>query len=219
MDREQFLQRVRTASRSSGLPPVPRDAPGGLVPVVPSDDLIDRFIERVRMVDGSAEVASDTEDAIGIVRTIVESYGAETYLTWDEDQLPVDGLLGRLPGRRVSAEIAADVTARLDHQSGYMELVVGITGADAGLAESGSIVLTAGPGRPRMASAIPLTHIALLRAQDIVPTLSHWVAAHPEAPARTSNLTVITGPSRTADIEQVLNLGVHGPKHLHVVIL
>jgi L-lactate dehydrogenase complex protein LldG len=70
-----------------------------------------------------------------------------------------------------------------------------------------------------MASLIPLVHIALLRSADISPSLSHWVAEHPEAARQTSNLVFVTGPSRTADIEQVLNLGVHGPKHLHVVLL
>ena len=70
-----------------------------------------------------------------------------------------------------------------------------------------------------MASLIPLVHIALLREQDISPSLSHWIADNPTAAANTSNLVVITGPSRTADIEQILNLGVHGPKYLHVLVV
>ncbi len=219
MERDQFLQRVRTASATSGLQPAAGEAPGGLVPDLSVDDLTARFIERLEMVDASSHMVSDGEAATRAVVDLMAAYGATEYLSWDPDQLPVAGLLDRLPGRRVSGEIAADVAARLGHQTGYMDLQVGITGADAGLAESGSIVLAAGPGRPRMASAIPLAHIALLRAGDIVPTLSHWVDEHPLAAAGTSNLVVITGPSRTADIEQVLNLGVHGPKHLHVVVV
>jgi L-lactate utilization protein LutC len=53
----------------------------------------------------------------------------------------------------------------------------------------------------------------------IARSLAHYAIDHPAAIEGTSNLVVITGPSRTADIEQQLNLGVHGPKHLHVILV
>jgi L-lactate dehydrogenase complex protein LldG len=181
--------------------------------------LVERFVERVEAAAGVIHQVANDEAAIQVVVDLLGKYEAEEYLAWDAEHLPVAGLTDRLPGRFASAEVSADASDRLGHQTGYMELRVGITGASGGLAESGSIVLDSGPGRPRMASLIPLVHIALLRSSDIVPSLPHWVADNPQAAVDTANLVVITGPSRTADIEQILNLGVHGPKDVHVVLL
>ena len=219
MEREAFLQRIRTATQNPDLPVGPPEAPGGLVPDLSGTDLVERFRTRIEAVDGIAHRLTDDGEAIHIITGLLEEYEATDYLAWDADHLPIPGLLERLPGGPRSSQVGAEPSERLNHQAGYMDAQVGITGAIAGLAESGSIVLDCGPGRPRMASLIPLAHIALLRSTDISPSLSHWVAENPTAAADTSNLFVITGPSRTADIVQILNLGVHGPKHLHVILL
>lgn len=97
---------------------------------------------------------------------------------------------------------------------------VGLTGADAGIAETGSIVLRC-PGEDlRLATMISEIHIAVIRAGDIYPEayaaediLAGFFSDSPDYTA------FITGPSRTADIERVLSLGVHGPLELHVLIL
>ncbi|HDH02756.1 MAG TPA: lactate utilization protein C, partial [Actinobacteria bacterium] len=119
----------------------------------------------------------------------------------------------------VDGHVPADQVGRLEHQEAYHSVQLGLTGADAGLAESGSVVLSSGPGRPRMASAIPIVHVVLLRVGSIYASLSQYFAAHPRAAFDRTNLIVVTGPSRTGDIESKLTLGVHGPKHVHVVIV
>lgn len=219
MEREAFLDRVRSAMATADLPTAPVQAPGRLVPDLGIANLLDRFIERLESVDGTAHRVSNDSEAIAAVGSVLEEYEADRYLSWDPEYLPVVGLLDSLAGIREPDTVATDGTARLDHQAGYMNLRAGITGTIGALADSGTIILDAGPGRARMASLIPLVHIALLRESDIAPGLSHWMAEHADRVAATSNLVFITGPSRTADIEQVLNLGVHGPKHLHVVIV
>lgn len=88
----------------------------------------------------------------------------------------------------------------------------GVTLCEAAVAETGSLLIASGPGRSRLASLAPPVHIALLRQSDLVASLEEGLA---HAPARTSWL--VTGPSRTADIEGVLVRGVHGPKRLWVV--
>jgi L-lactate dehydrogenase complex protein LldG len=101
----------------------------------------------------------------------------------------------------------------------YGDVSLGVTGSIAGLAESGSVVLDHHQGQPRLASLVPETHVVLLEVSSIATTLAHWAARHPDLAARSPNLVIISGPSRTGDIEQILNLGVHGPRHLHVVLI
>jgi L-lactate dehydrogenase complex protein LldF len=94
---------------------------------------------------------------------------------------------------------------------------VGVTGALVGIAETGSVVLVGGEGSPLTASLLPDIHIAIIRASDLVPEVSDALNK-PEirtAPAA----VIITGPSRTADIEMTLSIGVHGPKELFVFII
>ena len=97
---------------------------------------------------------------------------------------------------------------------------VGLTRADFGIAETGTIGLDC-PGEDlRLASMISEVHIAVLRAEDICAEAFDMASHLADRFAQGPNYTAfITGPSRTADIERVLTLGVHGPLELHVVIL
>ena len=89
---------------------------------------------------------------------------------------------------------------------------VGVTTADLAIAETGSLLLSTGPARARMISLSPVVHVVIVPRDRIVATLA-------EAFARLSDRTtvIITGPSRTADIEGVLVRGVHGPGEIVVV--
>jgi len=94
---------------------------------------------------------------------------------------------------------------------------VGVTGALAGIADTGSLVLVSGEGRPMTASLLPEIHIAILRSSDLVPSMAD-VLEKPEI-RNASSAVIITGPSRTADIEMTLTIGVHGPKELHIILV
>ncbi len=97
-----------------------------------------------------------------------------------------------------------------------------IEGAEAsealyGLADTGSVVLAASPSEPRARSLLPEVHISLLREDRILPGLAElFEALGADLP---SGLAIVTGPSRSADIEQELTVGVHGPGEVHVVLL
>jgi L-lactate dehydrogenase complex protein LldG len=94
---------------------------------------------------------------------------------------------------------------------------VGVSRAAYGLAETGSVVLAAGPDEPRARSLLPPVHITVLDADRILPGLSAlFRELGGELP---SSLAIVTGPSRTADIEQKLVIGVHGPGEVHIVIV
>jgi L-lactate utilization protein LutC len=87
----------------------------------------------------------------------------------------------------------------------------------AGIAETGSIVCAGLEGRSVQASLLPSHHVALLPRAKIFATLDDFFAAQPTS--LPTNLTLITGPSRTADIELTLTVGVHGPSRLDVVVI
>ncbi len=93
----------------------------------------------------------------------------------------------------------------------------GVSTALYGLADTGSVVLAAGPDEPRRNSLLPEAHVTMLAEDSILPGLDELFAAlGSELP---SALAIVTGPSRSADIEQKLAVGVHGPREVHVVLL
>ena len=100
---------------------------------------------------------------------------------------------------------------------------VGVTPAVAGIAETGTLLVHSGATLPNTLYFLPETHIAVLRAVDIVGAYEHaWEKMRDSMPAaewppRTA--TLITGPSRTSDIEKTLQIGVHGPRRLHIVVI
>ena len=98
---------------------------------------------------------------------------------------------------------------------------VGVTGAFAGIAETGTLMLVSGPDKPTTINFLPDTHIVVLRADQIVgPYEEAWdrlrLSTDRVLP-RTVNF--ITGPSRTGDIEQRIQLGAHGPRRLHIILV
>jgi len=93
----------------------------------------------------------------------------------------------------------------------------GSSKASYGLAETGSVVLAASPEEPRAQSLLPDVHVTHLREDSILPGLAELFAAvGADLP---SSLAIVSGPSRSADIEQRLTVGVHGPAEVHVVLL
>jgi L-lactate dehydrogenase complex protein LldG len=98
---------------------------------------------------------------------------------------------------------------------------LGLTGVEYAVAASGTIVVAASPIHPRSASLLPLIHVAVVRRDQLLPDLAALAdRIRQDYPERlSSGLALITGPSRTADIEQTLSIGVHGPGELHVLLL
>jgi L-lactate dehydrogenase complex protein LldG len=96
---------------------------------------------------------------------------------------------------------------------------VGISTAQAAIAETGTLVLDATQERHRLVSLVPPVHIALVKASHIKQTLGETLDQLRNGGSEVSRaVTFITGPSRTADIELTLAIGVHGPQELYVII-
>ena len=128
----------------------------------------------------------------------------------------------------VGLDAIADELARAGHRvlrpsdaSWSAELAgayLGVTGCAAALADTGTLLLTFGPGRPRGTSLVPRVHLAIVKEGDLVPSLPDGLARVADGGRLASAMACVTGPSRSGDIEQILTLGVHGPAHVHVVL-
>jgi L-lactate dehydrogenase complex protein LldG len=99
-----------------------------------------------------------------------------------------------------------------------LEAFIGVTVADWGIAESATIVQLTRPGRPRSTSLVPSIHIAVLPLDNLVANLAEALALI-RRQADLDSLVLITGPSKTADIEATMVLGAHGPKAMHLIVL
>ena len=93
----------------------------------------------------------------------------------------------------------------------------GLTGAVAGIAATGSLVLDASVAGSRAAGLLPPVHVCVLREDQLVATPADVL--HPLRAGAPSSLVLVGGPSRTGDVEQILTLGVHGPRHVHIVLV
>jgi L-lactate dehydrogenase complex protein LldG len=93
----------------------------------------------------------------------------------------------------------------------------GVSRASYGLADTGSVVIASGPDEPRGSHLLPDVHVSLLAESRIVPGLAALFEAL--GGGLPGALAIVTGPSRSADIEQKLIVGVHGPREVHVVLV
>jgi L-lactate dehydrogenase complex protein LldG len=98
--------------------------------------------------------------------------------------------------------------------------LVGITGAFLGIAETGTLMLLSGAQTPATVSLLPETHVAVIEAGRIVATMEQaWDRLRVERGELPRAVNFISGPSRTADIEQTVTLGAHGPYRVLIIIV
>ncbi|CAN5762760.1 LUD domain-containing protein [soil metagenome] len=129
-------------------------------------------------------------------------------------------------GRELPADIAELVAvARERLRDEFVNADIGISGANAAIADTGTLMIVSNEGNGRLVTTLPPVHIALLGVEKIVPSMADATAILDVLPRSgtgqkiTSYVSFITGPSRSADIELALAVGVHGPKEVHIVLL
>jgi L-lactate dehydrogenase complex protein LldG len=229
MSRDRILASLRTSLASSRqwlegeAVKAPHSPPPHVLP--PADDLALQFADELRKLEARPYLVGDAEEAIETIGALLAERGARQIVAWTLAQIGLPGLDAMLAERDITL-LDSDVrgAARPRRLQELEPAPVCLSGVDLAIAESGSLVLRHGPGRPRLASLLAPAHVAVVRRTQLVrglgEALARLRAAHGEALLRdTSNLTLITGPSRTADIEMTLSLGIHGPPELHVVVV
>ncbi len=222
-DREAMLARIRGSLRVAYLPGEQPSIPTRAVTPTETDveTLAEAFTREAQAVGGEVYRPATQAEAVLLILQLIREVGGENVLAWAESELPVPEIgeaLQQAGVRSTLVNLSVDPAVRRTQMEELDRPLVGLTGALAGLADTGSLALLSAPTRPRAASLLPLVHIALLPLNRLYPTMVAFLAAHPGLTRDSSNLVFITGPSRTADIEMVITRGVHGPKRLCVVL-
>jgi L-lactate dehydrogenase complex protein LldG len=215
--RDAFLDAVRRALAAGNRPgdaaaPPARGSVGyqGAGP-----DPVLRFRDELAAAGGFPHVVPDSAAAAARVLSLVHEKGARRVLLGRGAFLDSLGLADRLQDFGVEV-VAPDGLTPQTSRDPFFAADLGITGVDYLVAETGSVILLAGPGGPRSLSLLPPVHVAVAHAGQLLPDLFDLFG--PGVTDRPSCLSIITGPSKTGDIELKLVTGVHGPGELHVVL-
>ena len=210
MSREAILAKVRTAlGRSPGqaiaeLPPVRLR-----MPQMDPETRIARMLSAVQALAGNTLRAASPAEARAYVAAVLQG---KTAVVSNAPYLRECGIAD-LPGVQSGFTEAAKLRAQCAIAD------VGISSADYALADTGTLVMLASPAEARLISLLPPVHIAVLPKDRLLSGLDELFTILPRPADRTSSMVLITGPSRTADIEQILVRGVHGPGEIHVVVV
>jgi L-lactate utilization protein LutC len=211
-DREVFLKRVRQAvaagNRPGAAPPLPER--GGVGYQGAGGDPLARFQAELSAAGGQYHVVADADVAVDTVLSLLRARRVRRVLLGGGvvmDALPLAAAL-----KREGVEIQTADAGR----NAYFRADAGVTGVEQLLAESGSLAVETRPDQPRSLSLLPPLHIAVARRAQLLLDLFDLFPSGKEMP---SCLTLITGPSKTGDIELRLITGVHGPGEVHVVLI
>jgi L-lactate dehydrogenase complex protein LldG len=208
-------------------------ADGGL------EELAQRFGAEITALHGTFEIAETaTEARLGMINRIMmwmeqdnaDRKGAfvttgqeRSVLSWTASNLPIDHIDTALEDLGLKLVMPTDLRTP-ESRDKVRHIRCGLTGVEAAFAATGSILTLAGPGANRSASLLPFRHIALIPFSRLYRNFEEWLAEKREAGTlvdtlrQRSNLTFISGPSKSADIEMALTLGVHGPKFVHAIL-
>jgi L-lactate utilization protein LutC len=176
------------------------------------EDLSERFSAALTAAKGEVLRTSNLEEGLRQLGPVLRELGAGKVVANAEPPLSDIDLPARWP------DIEWHLVGRSDGdlRAFCTTADVGLSGAEAALAETGSILINSGPGKSRLATLLPPVHLALVASSCLTTDLFTWTAAR-QGPLP-ANSVIVSGPSKTADIEQTMATGVHGPKRFIVVL-
>jgi len=210
VSRDRILHKVRTAlGRSAGQAPAGAPEVRLRVPEMSLEERLAAFQRALEALGGTFARAASPEDARTRVAALVAGRRVVASNAAYLKECAIDTLEGVEGGFRDEAELRRACAAA----------DVGVTSAAYGLADTGSLVMFSTGEEARMISLLPPVHVAVLAKERILTGLDELFLRHPHPGEAASSMVLITGPSRTADIEQILIRGVHGPGELHVIVV
>ncbi len=224
MNREIFLERVRHAvqrGNAFGVKTQPVAENAGYVGA--GDDPVARLAAEVNAVGGFARRAANFAAATECVRDLLSARKVRKALCWEHpvlERLDLGSLLPSLGIEPLSYQ-SLQALSPSEQRAQMLAADVGISSVDYAIAETGTMALGARPGQERSASLLPPLYFTIVNREQILPDLfdlfERLQTAGPDN--LPSNVTLITGPSKTGDIELQLTTGVHGPGEWHVILV
>jgi L-lactate dehydrogenase complex protein LldG len=180
----------------------------------PGGSLLDIFTRQLTQLQGELRIAGSRKQAADYLHQFLKEFSRPSTL------LHPSALLSEIISQNSGLKSWIDDTYQLNGDSiSFAGYDCGITTADYLIARSGSIILTSLSAGGRRLSVLPPVHIVIAEERQIVPSLEEAFNLLKGKSVEWSYAVVITGPSRTSDIEKQLVLGAHGPKRLVVIIL
>jgi L-lactate dehydrogenase complex protein LldG len=210
--RQVILDAIRNGLKRSLLPEAEHEAPG--LEFAGNQGGAEEFASELGKLSGKVFQIGTLQEAFELVIKIFVARGWKQTLIWDsllENNPAFRQILGSAGIEAITAGEIRDLA----------KIPVGITGAQAAIADTGTLVLQNISGQASFVSLLPEVHLALLCADDIHPNFQEYLESIDDLNqhvSASSNLVFISGPSRTGDIELSLTLGVHGPGEVIVII-
>ncbi len=180
--------------------------------------ILARFVTHAQQVGAVVQEVADLQQAGSSIVALAKTKGVRLCQTTDPDLAKALNLEGAV------AEAGIGLVAGPSPET-ILTTGIGISRAALGVAETGSLLVHLDAVDERLLTMLPEIHVALLHRDAIVDSLeeglllTRYLVLKSSAQGRSSYISWITGPSRTADIERVLTIGVHGPKELHIFLL
>lgn len=210
MSREHILHKVRTALGRSAAQAAAEAPPARIVlPRVEMEERIASMRARIEALAGKTARAATPSEACAMV---AEAIDGKTAVASNAPFLAECGIT-RIAG------VQSGITDREELRVACAAAEIGITSADYVLGDTGTLVMIASPHEARLVSLLPPAHIAVVPKERILTGLDELFSILPEPASETSSMVLITGPSRTADIEQILVRGVHGPGQIMAIVV
>jgi L-lactate dehydrogenase complex protein LldG len=183
-------------------------------------DLVGRFGEILTAVGGTAHGPLPVDEALDLLVALCRerAAGAAVAVSTGDPVVQKLGVVGKLGAAGLDVLTPDDVFWR----ERLAEAGVGVTGAIAAVAASGTVGIACGPGAPRATSLVPPAHICLVMRGTMVEDLAEALrrcAPMADSADLPSGLVWVSGPSRSADLELVLTVGVHGPGSVDVIVV
>jgi len=208
--REQILNEIRRAmGRANSLPPAPLAAPVLRIPQLDRTLYTALFGRSLEKLAGKSTIVQEKAAVGPIIRELVRGKRA----------VASNAAYLKDCGITALEEVQSNFTDRDALLDACASADIGITSADYALAETGTLVLLSSPQEARLVSLLPPVHLAVFPQSRILANLDQLLAVVPNPAALSSAMVLITGPSRTADIEQILVRGVHGPGEVRAIIV
>lgn len=224
MSRDAFLARVKQAAEMGRAHRIAHQSlPESVGYVGVASDLCEHFASEVNAVGGVATLVDSLAEAREVLLSYLAEAQARSAICWRHPVLDRLGLTAMLSERGVAIVAAETTQTQESTERRRLQLAceIGITSADMAIAETGTLLMWSRPGQERVASLLPPLHVAIIERSQIVPDLLdafRWL--HEQGLENLpSNITLITGPSKTGDIELQLTTGVHGPGKWRVIVI